>query len=171
MSIVEKFSTPWKICKEMLVARGYTIKEEDTDAIKMTALDQKNNLVYIFFITEPKLNIKIAQQYYYLINTKNITHCIIIYNDTITSTVRNTLSSFYGIRVELFQLKELEFNLTKHCLVPKHTRIQKDDNEKEYSKFPILRANDPVAKFYGYLSNDLIKIERRDGTVSYRIVK
>ncbi len=163
-------NTSWKICKEMLVRRGYVISEENTEQQSMLAIDCQNNHVHIYFVDAPKLNIKLAKYYYYLINTNAIKHCILIYNGTITSPVRTILSSFYGVRVELFMLRELQFNIMTHILVPTHTKIPKDEKE-DYTKYPVLKTTDPVAKFMGFQSGDLIQIERKDNTISYRIVK
>jgi DNA-directed RNA polymerase subunit H (RpoH/RPB5) len=162
--------TTWKICKEMFSMRGYILSQEDYENLTMVGTDQNNEHVHLFIVNAPKLNIKLAKYYYYLINTNNIKHCIIVYNGTITTTVRTTLSSFYNIRVELFMIRELQFNIMTHELVPLHTKTNKTAGE-DYSKYPVLKNTDPVAKFMGFQSSDLIQIDRRDGTISYRIVK
>ena len=80
--------------------------------------------------------------------------------------------------IELFQEEELQYNITKHYLVPKHelsypkgTKISKDFKDKYGDKFPVLLKTDPVARFYGYNKGDIIKITRKGGYVTYRFVK
>lgn len=160
----------WNICKEMLELRGYTIMTEDFEERNMVAIDSSNNSIYVYFVNSPKLNIKLVKYYYYLINTLNIKHCIIVYHDSITFTVRTTLSSLYGVQVELFMLRELQFNITKHVLVPKHTKIQKTSGE-DYTKYPVIKPTDAVARFMGFRAGDLIQVDRSDGTISYRYCK
>jgi len=70
----------------------------------------------------------------------------------------------------------MQYNLTKHELVPKHEKV--DINEKnaedfkksKTDKFPILLKTDPVARFYGFSKGDIIKITRKNGYVTFRRV-
>lgn len=158
-----------QICKTMLFLRGYTLQSsEDTESFifKKKCVP----LIYVYFINHPKLNMGIVKQYYSLIHMHQIKHCILIYQDTITTSVKKTLLTMYNVRIELFSMHELQFNITSHYLVPKHTKITTEDH-KEYTKYPILKKSDPQARFYGFNSGDLIRIDRKDGTVSFRIVK
>ena len=71
---------------------------------------------------------------------------------------------------------ELKFNVARHCMVPKHIGISKEDAEIFFEsrkidshQLPLLRESDPVAKYYGYAKGTLVKIERPGWTV-YRVV-
>jgi len=77
------------------------------------------------------------------------------------------------INIQYFHLNELQYNLTKHVLVPKHIKLSKIEKEsiiKKYEKnldnFPILYINDPVSKYYCFKPNDLIEIKREYGFAS-----
>ena len=81
------------------------------------------------------------------------------------------------LNIELFHVDELQYNITKHFLVPKHELFYRKntigafDFKKKYSsKFPFLLKNDPVARFYGFDTGDIIKIIRNEGII-FRIVK
>jgi DNA-directed RNA polymerase subunit H (RpoH/RPB5) len=176
MMLHPDLAVPWRVCHEMLAARGYTITHADAAAQTLVAAPTAAapagaSPIHVFFSTDPKFNNKVAQRYYYLIATQHLAHCILVHAGAITSAVRATLDSFYGVRVELFPLADLAFNVTTHVLVPRHRRVPKDPDETEYNKFPVLRTTDPVARFYGYVPNDLVEITRADGTLAYRIVK
>jgi len=71
---------------------------------------------------------------------------------------------------------ELKFNVARHCMVPKHIGISKEDaaiffesRKIDSHQLPLLRESDPVAKYYGYAKGTLVKIERPGWTV-YRVV-
>jgi DNA-directed RNA polymerases I, II, and III subunit RPABC1 len=71
---------------------------------------------------------------------------------------------------------ELKFNVSRHCMVPKHTGISKEDaaiffDSRKLSphQLPLLRESDPIAKYYGYPKGTLVQIER-PGWIVYRVV-
>lgn len=81
----------------------------------------------------------------------------------------------------IFMADELLFDITKHILVPKHTKYTEDYDIlkkklmiKHLDKLPFIGFNDPVARFIGLKENDIVKIERNElsqNNVSYRICK
>jgi len=79
------------------------------------------------------------------------------------------------MNIELFQADDLQFNITQHKLVPKHIRMNKEEmkdfREKYGTNIPILLRTDAVSRFYDFAKGEIIKIIRRDGFVSYRIVR
>ena len=77
--------------------------------------------------------------------------------------------------IELFEHKTLRYNITKHRLVPKHTALSKKAShqfkEKYGTKIPILLRTDPIVQFYNFQRGDIIRIDRQDGFVTFRIIK
>ena len=81
----------------------------------------------------------------------------------------------------IFMADELLFDITKHILVPKHTKYTEDYDIlkkklmiKHLDKLPFIGFNDPVARFIGLKENDIVKIERNElsqNNISYRICK
>lgn len=89
----------------------------------------------------------------------------------------NEILSKHGIFVQLFNLKKLMFNPTKHEIVPEHIpldvwhdrddveRIKRTFNVKNMSKeFAIIPLNDPIAKFVGLRRGQLCRIPRINDT-------
>jgi DNA-directed RNA polymerase I, II, and III subunit RPABC1 len=84
---------------------------------------------------------------------------------------------------ELFWLNTMIFNITKHVLVPKHTKISEDDIRKLLvelyiqNKFhlPVMLKSDPITRYLDLSSGDVCKITRYSPTsgeyFSYRVVK
>jgi len=75
----------------------------------------------------------------------------------------------------------LKFNVNDHILVPKHTKISKEEAQKLLEKYnishkqlPKILINDPAIKILDPKIGDVIGIERRSSTtnkmVVYRVV-
>jgi DNA-directed RNA polymerase I, II, and III subunit RPABC1 len=99
---------------------------------------------------------------------------IIIYH-CITSSTQKLFSELNNYHIELFNIDELRFNLTKHKLVPTHIKLS-DAQQQSFlqtfgEKIPIILKTDPISKIYDYKRNDIVKIIRPGNEVSYRICK
>ena len=163
-----------RTCKEMFIARGYTnIKSIDTPELHrmgITAINNKNQVFELYIITEPKLNIDVIKYYYNFFKENGIKHGILIYRNTITSSVKKILELAYNIKIELFLQSRMQYNILEHYLVPTHIKIRKDATV-DYTKYPVINYDDPVARFLDFNRGDLIKIIRKDDSIYYRIVK
>lgn len=82
------------------------------------------------------------------------------------------------LNIQIFEIKELQFNISKHELVPKHelcTSEEIDNIIKQYtlkSKFqlPIIMRSDPMAKYLNLKNGDCVKIKRVSPTAGEYIV-
>ena len=91
---------------------------------------------------------------------------------------KKLIENSVDIKIELFTQEELQYNITKHRLVPKHIKLSSDE-AKEFKKtyglkHPAMILTDPVSRFYDFKRGDVIKIVRMSGEdefVTYRIVK
>ena len=162
-----------KICVEMLNQRKYKIITDEDDKIIATKPDGKNMIV--FFSGTPKFNVKNMQIFITIMNDLDIFHAIIIYKDGITAFTKKAIDQSIEMEFELFTEEDLQYNITKHELQPEFNKITVTEAEQlktNYgSKFPILRHDDPITRFYNFQKNDVIKIIRKSGYISYRIVK
>lgn len=85
--------------------------------------------------------------------------------------------------MELFWVKRLVINITKHKLVPKHIWLNEEEKIEFFKKYniqdtnqiPIILRNDPIVLYYGRNKGDICKITRisvSSGKINYyRIVK
>jgi DNA-directed RNA polymerase subunit H (RpoH/RPB5) len=84
--------------------------------------------------------------------------------------------------IQIFEYKNLVFNLTKHSLVPNHEKIHEKDlidlqntlMISNFNQLPVILTNDPVCKYYNFQANDILKITRNSNGnthLFYRIVK
>lgn len=160
--------------KEMLSERNYSFDNMDDDRGEMMFVDNKDNCnkIIIFFPEETKVNIDVIKEKIYRMKNIEIKKCIIVYKESITSSAKKTIEMLSS-DIELFNIEELKYNITKHYLVPKHILLT-DKEKKEIKSFnkklPSLLRSDPVSRFYNYKKGDVIKIIRDNHIICYRIV-
>ncbi len=170
-------SRAYQIVEEMFQERGYEIIEQDDERI-LANKDSKNQICAFIPKIMTKFNVEKIQEYISMLKKMDIWHCLIVYKDTATPIAKKVVEESKDIMIELFNDDELQYNITKHFLVPKHELVYKkkskeyEEFKKKYSdKFPVILKSDPVSRFYGYNKGDIIKITRKNGYVMYRIVK
>ena len=98
-----------------------------------------------------------------------VTDIIIIFKEKINSFNPKNIEEFNNINLQVFIIKELLFNISKHALVPKH-EVVKDPNEisklveyynlKSKLQFPIILKTDPMARYLNVQSGDLVRVTR-----------
>ena len=160
-----------QVCIEMLSQRGYEIIDEYEDRI----IGQNNGeKICVFLSIIQKLNVDRVGEIIQELNNIDINHCICIYSNTITPVGKITIKKLENIIIETFYIDELQINITKHNFVPLHEKISDEEalifRKKYGNKFPKMKLNSPISKFYFYKANDIIRIYRKDGTIIYRIV-
>lgn len=164
----------FQICIEMFIQRGYNISETE-EFNKIIAIKSDGSQVCSFMSYHSKFNVTCIQNYISIMHDMNINHIIIIYKNSVTPMAKKIVESSQDIIVELFSEDEMQYNITKHRLVPTHQKLP--DNEAEQFKkefgirLPVILKTDPVARFYAYKRGDVIKIIRNNGYITYRIVK
>lgn len=84
-----------------------------------------------------------------------------------------------NLNIQIFDIKELQFNITKHILVPKHELVQDQEEIKNIlqiyclkSKFqlPHILKTDPMSRYLGLKSGDIVRITRVSPTSGEYII-
>lgn len=165
----------YEICHEILQQRNYSIIDKDDERIFASKPD--GSKMCVFISNSARFNVETIHEYISMMSKMEINHSIIVYQDTVTPVAKKIIEESTDLNIELFHVNELQYNITKHYLVPNHQIMFKKNTvgcinfKKKYSsKFPLLQKNDPVGRFYGFESGDIIKITRDDG-IMFRIVK
>jgi DNA-directed RNA polymerase I, II, and III subunit RPABC1 len=168
-----------QISRELLEARGYLVyKDFHNDSYpKIIGKNKEKKSLQILFIIDQKLNVEPLNKIIkHLIDT-DVKHCIIVHAGNNVSAkileISNNLLTL-KIKLEFFPYNNLRYNITKHELVPKHELITGEEAINLRKKFgkvlTVMLTTDPVSRFYGFNRGDIIKIYRRDSTITYRIV-
>eukprot|EP00808_Paulinella_micropora_P016962 g76100.t1 len=161
------------------------------DRDKMTMLvanpDKAEDQMMVFFSQEAKLGIKSIRNYEDQMThmTPKVNHAIVVVQNNCTPACRQTIEQMRQqgeITIEIFMETELLVNITQHVLVPEHQVLQDEEKEallKKYklkpSQLPRMQQTDPVAKYYGLKTGQVVKIKRPSETagryVTYRLIK
>lgn len=167
-----------KVCYEMFEQRLYKDIAHVDDRI--VAIKRDGSSVCAFLTLNIKLNTEITQQYLTIMKDLDISHGIILYKDTVTSSAKKIIDIFnesnMDSKIELFLIEELQYNITKHRLQPeKFEKLSEEDNKafkKVYgSNYPIMLTTDKIARFYGYQKGDILKVYHKNGYITYLFVK
>ena len=162
----------YDICMEMFLQRDYDIVEQDDERILAIKEDGSQICAFIPKLMT-KFNVECIQQYISMLKKMDIYHCVIIYKDSATPIAKKVVEDSCEILIELFNEEEMQYNITKHNLVPLHKLKYKKNSKEciEFSKYPVILKTDPVARFYGFKKGDVIEITRPNGYITHRIVK
>lgn len=170
-----KFEKAREILLEMINQRLYTdICTENKDYISAVDLNGDKFLAFNKIVKD--LNIDEIQKFVNIMNEDNINHILIMHINNPTPAVKNVIENAPNIKkfIELFNIDDLQFNITKHILVPEHILLNKEDTKNFKLKFgidiPVILNSDSVSKFYNFPKGHIIKIMRKN-FISYRIVK
>lgn len=89
------------------------------------------------------------------------------------SESNNKLIHALGFPIQIWEIKKLQFNISKHVLVPKH-EIIRDESEirsiveryllKSKQQLPLILKNDPMSRYLGLKGGEVVKISRPSPT-------
>ena len=166
-----------KVLSEMIQDRGYVIDIIDTkheDSLFCIRGHRNNDVILCFLEEDDKLNIQGIKDKISVMNKEGSKKCIIVYRSSVTSSAKKSLETL-EYEFELFGIHELQLNITKHRLVPKHSRVTLSEKEELDSKFkgklPFILHTDAVCRYYGFSKGEYVRITRKNGMIIYRLVK
>jgi len=158
--------------KEMFESRGVTAEKFDPVGTPLadTKMYVYGGLLVIFStktrVTEKELNNCID----YAKEQSHTTGTIIVSparaSDTVLSALRVHISNPENPLVQLFEIRHLQFNISKHVKVPKHRlllsteipEILKQTNALNPSMFRKIDSQDPMARWVGARPGDLLEV-------------
>lgn len=142
---------------------------------------EKENGSKILTFWFPTLGKNDVQEVFESLVESKLSNAIIIHVNKITSSaipiIKNCKIQKYNI--ESFMLSELQFNFTKHVLVPEKHIIcsakKKAEILEKYSvtkeKLPKILSTDPQCRYLGAAKGQLIKIVRNSTSIPYITIK
>lgn len=177
---------------EMLKNRGYVdIKVESQQneySIIATAGsfcsdgNAQGQKIIVYFPNEEKIGIKLVNYYDEKMLESSIYRCILIIKGSITSFAKDEIIKISQrdseqIFIEIFTQDNLIIDIIKHKLIPKHSKLNKDEINVLLNKYsiketqlPKMLITDPVSRYYGYRKLDVIKVDRISETAGYYTV-
>ena len=185
----QKLLNVFEVTKEMLTYRGVNIELLNTisnieigvmlNSSDIITMDVNMNAKLVFFLTPEAKQLNDIPMNDYINN--NINHMIFYFDSRqITEKkVKEILYQHSTMNLEILNLNDYIFNISKHNIVPHH-EIVKDEEEirdvcfqynvNDKTLFPLITINDPMAKFINAKQGDLIRIRRKSINMGETIV-
>ena len=171
----------WNTCLELVDDRGYIVNNEyydlnDNDLKYMISQNNidiicsdsnKINKIYIkFLITQrvkPSLIKEVVEEIKKEINNVEL-DVILVLKIKPNNSIFKLLKEYNN--VQIMWLKQLQFNPTKHFIVPKHIKLTSNESAEIIKKYnltskyqlPLLLKEDIISRYYNYKTGDIIKI-------------
>ena len=176
----------FKIFQQMMDDRNYISQSPISpktnitiDDFDISFLNPVTNVYFkVFYIPNQKIGINHIKDILKQLDDLEYKSGILIYTSVITSFAKQFLDSS-KYHIQCFSENELEKNIYKHCLVPKHklltptekTTFLKGMNLKSQN-LPKIKLVDPISKYFGAIQGDVFEITRNDDgfpTMYYRL--
>ena len=171
-----------KVCRELIVDRGYG-DEVHVNGIRESALAGSPVIqargsageMHIFFHAEERVGIKFirALDEAYGDGDRDVLVLSVLGP---TAYTKKDADGRHWLQMLVF--KDMYVNVTRHCLVPKHRKMDSGEVAELRRKYrlsdgfeqlPKLFVTDPVAKYFRFTRGDIIHIDRPSGPY-YRVV-
>ena len=166
------------VVREMLADRGFVIDEDKYDRPMQTcdtrptlsATNEEGKRCHVYWLDEAKLGIRGFRSIMDMHESEADLHTMIIICECgKTSFAERSISNTaWRVNISIFKTEELQYNVTKHALVPKHVKcthaevLALSDHFKLHNKhsLPYLLQSDPISRYYDFKKGDIIRIER-----------
>lgn len=178
--IITSFGTILEMLRDREVDVGAVEKQHIEDILEQEALKPVIEIIVnktkVLYYTPAKL--KIADIKKNFEDEQPYDLYILVVQENVTQNNLKVLNSF-GLQIEIHLLNKLQFNITKHELVPKHEVIRDKqviyDILEQYKlknkyQLPIILKTDPIARYYGMKNGDVVKITRTSKTSGTYII-
>ena len=151
-------------------------------ALLVAKIENASDKVFVFFCEEEKVGVKTIRQYLEAMKNEKVKRAILVCAREISPIAKQALNEMRpNYFVEYFKEDELMVDITEHELVPKHEVLTDEEKQtllKQYKlkdiQLPRMRPEDPVARYFGLVRGQVVKIIRASETagryVTYRIV-
>jgi DNA-directed RNA polymerases I, II, and III subunit RPABC1 len=190
-----------KTCFKLLAKRGYIISEDQTEqdtegfreqfgdnpsresmSILVEKQDDNADQIFVFFPEDEKVGVKPIKTYCERMKAENVFKAIIVVKTALTAFAKQAIRevSQRGYRIEYFRDAELVIDITEHKLVPTHTVMTEQEKKELLSRYrlkpsqlPRIQSQDPIARYLGLRTGQVVKITRPSETagryITYRI--
>jgi DNA-directed RNA polymerase subunit H (RpoH/RPB5) len=158
--------------KELLTARGIA---GEISPSSITPLDETKLYTFgeklIIFSTKTRVTEKELNNFIGFASDNNFTNGILIVSpsrpsDMVLSVLRNYVADRENPLVQIFELRHLQFDISKNRKVPAHrimtdaetTAMMKEFNVQRIELLPKIDCQDPMAKWIGARPGDTIEV-------------
>jgi DNA-directed RNA polymerase I, II, and III subunit RPABC1 len=137
----------------------------------------ENNSIKIIYYLSSKFKWSELKKFFEDLKPETNLYLLIVADKISANNIK--IINALNLNMQIFNIKELQFNITKHILVPKHEVIIDQQEIKSiltnYSlktkfQLPLILKSDPVSRYYGLKNGDIVKIIRNSPTSGEYII-
>jgi len=138
---------------------------------------KENPPMIVYFCARDKLNIDALKEVITTLESYQAKHCFLVYTNVMTSSAKKALLHIFQYQFEIWNIKELQYDLTEHYLYVPHRKVDPEEYPQHFTQvsviqqLPKISKNDAVVRLFAFEKNDVLQIQRKDGSLAYRIVK
>ena len=173
------FRKAFRTCLELVHDRGFQTDENynklnnaEIDVLlydnnlDIIAKKSESEILYVKFINIYRVKVAIIQEIIDNVYKKTPNTSIIFVLKSKPSAVLRKLETKCNYNIQIFYIKHLQINPTRHSLVPNHIKLTENQVKgllEKYkiitkSQFPLLLQTDPISRYYNFKRGDVIKI-------------
>lgn len=141
----------------------------------------KDSPIAVHFTSEDKLSKKVLESLVHEYGAQGVSSVILVTFSKLNPACKALLKGI-KLNFEHFMVEELQFNPTKHVLVPKHRIMAQQESQElikslrcEKSNLPTILTTDVISRYLGAQSGDVVEIVRNSQTTGtalyYRVVR
>eukprot|EP00035_Acanthoeca_spectabilis_P035977 m.37179 g.37179 ORF g.37179 m.37179 type:complete len:221 (-) comp7658_c0_seq1:3755-4417(-) len=142
-----------------------------------------DGVLALFFPESKKVGIVDVRTIIENVKDDSVSGAIVVVQAGMTPSAKKAISDAHNsiCKIEAFDEAELIVNITEHSMVPKHMLLTPDEKKELLDRYklkehqlPRIKVSDPVARYYGLVRGQVVKIIRPSPTagryVTYRLV-
>jgi DNA-directed RNA polymerase I, II, and III subunit RPABC1 len=187
MDDINECYNAWKTTIEMIKDRGYKFPD-NTDYEKvdlnnfkelfsekncdiLAVSEETNKKLYVKFVLTPKIKPIQLREYFDEIMNTYITEdddFIVILRTQINTPIEKLNKEKKYKHIQIFWTHILQYNPTKHYLVPLHRKCSETEIKELMNKYriekkqlPSITKEDPIVRYYNFQSGDVICVKRK----------
>lgn len=196
MDIEQQVVRSWRNVRRMIADRGHDVSGIGAGDLEVSALAREHSTFGVEAVDGIAVVFHTAQQSVKKPDVFNSAgdadHVVLVVNTKSSGSAASskpnnaTVKSLEqeaaqrGARLEIWTLKETQYNVTEHHLVPRHVKLAAEEADKVLDDLcvknryllPAISNTDPVARYLLLQAGDIVRIERPSPTsgraIAYR---
>ena len=166
------------VVNEMMNDRGYNYSSDDDNRLIYTREDKKRNTVVIFINKKEDIKGKQVGRYKSTYSQDMYDIILIVNFISIEEKLPSKYIDLEYDNVQVFHIKDLLYNITKHKYVPKHSILNEEEKKQFTELYKItdiakIKISDPVCRYHFAKRGNIIKITRHSNNskeeINYRL--
>ena len=170
----------------MLSLKGFQMKLRENKTreclfVQLSKLEDPDSKIMLFFPDEASIKVPKIANLAQIMHDEGVKRAVIIGKGNITPSAKQAILEIQShFILEFFEENELLVNIAEHESVPKHIVLTNEEKQELLTKYrvkesqlPKIQVTDPIARYFGIIKGQAVKIIRTSETagkyITYRL--